>query len=184
MLDGRHLTPRRGAARVGPCGQPIPKADVEFFGWRQFRNRREVGALAGLPGTPYNSGNGVREQGISKAGNKRIRRLAVELAWLWLRHQPDSALSKWFLSRWGSQGARSKKIGVVALARKLLVALWHYLEHGVIPDGAKTSPRGLPAQAIAALLGDEARHGARSSARIKGAKATAAPVLVQASAVA
>ena len=153
---------------------------MEFFGWRQFRNRREVGALAGLTGTPYNSGSGVREQGISKAGNKRIRRLAVELAWLWLRHQPESALSKWFVSRWGNQGVRSKKVGVVALARKLLVALWHYLEYGVVPDGAKMSPsRGLPAEVIAKLLGDEARHGARSSAQIEGTKAIAAPGLVQ-----
>jgi transposase len=137
---------------------------MEFFGWREFRNRREVGALAGLTGTPYNSGNGVRDQGISKAGNKRIRRLAVELGWLWLRHQPESALSKWFLSRWGNQGARSKKIGVVALARKLLVALWHYLEHGMIPEGAKMSPsRGLPADVIATLRGNEVRYRAHSS---------------------
>jgi transposase len=158
---------------------------MEFFGWRQFRNRREVGALAGLTGTPYNSGNGVREQGISKAGNKRIRRLAVELAWLWLRYQPESALTKWFLARWGNQGTRSKKVGVVALARKLLVALWHYIEYGLIPTGAKMSPsRGVPAKMIAAVQGAEPRHGARNSARIEGAKATAVPGLVQDFAVA
>lgn len=152
---------------------------MEFFGWRRFANRREVGALAGLTGTPYNSGNASREQGISKAGNKRIRRLAVELAWLWLRYQPESALTKWFLARWGNQSTRSKKVGIVALARKLLVALWHFIEDGVIPDGARMSPsRGVPAEMIAALR-DEACHGARNSAQNEGAKATAAPGLVQ-----
>lgn len=163
------------------CGIGVQGAWIlvmEFFGWRAFRNRREVGALAGLTGTPYNSGSSDREQGISKAGNKRIRRLSVELAWLWLRYQPESALTKWFLSRWGNHGSRSKKVGIVALARKLLVALWHFIEHGVIPDGAKMSPsRGVSADIIAAIK-DEPCHGARSSAQIEGAKATAAPGLV------
>jgi transposase len=109
----------------------------EYFGWRKFRNRREVGAGVGLTPTPYDSGESSREQGISKAGNKRVRRVIVELAWKWLRYQPDSALSIWFNERFGlGAGKRSRRIGIVALARKLLVALWHYLEHGVIPKGA------------------------------------------------
>lgn len=110
---------------------------MEFYGWRTFSNRKQVGALAGLVGTPYASGQMQREQGISKQGNARVRALAIEIAWLWLRYQPDSALSRWFRERFGSSGSRHKRVGIVALARKLLVALWHYLEHGVIPDGAK-----------------------------------------------
>jgi transposase len=109
---------------------------VEFFGWRKFRNRRELGALAGLCGSPYASGDSAREQGISKAGNKRVRWVAVELAWSWLRFQPDSALSRWFWERFGHGNARMRRIGIVALARKLLVALWKYLEHGQLPAGA------------------------------------------------
>lgn len=164
------------------CGIGVQGAWIlvaEFFGWRAFRNRRQVGALAGLTGTPFNSGGSERDQGISKAGNKRIRRLAVELAWLWIRHQPESALTKWFAARWGSQAKRAKKVGVVALARKLLVALWHFIEHGAVPDGAKLrASRGLRARDIAKLRA-EACHGARSSARIESAKACAAPGLLQ-----
>ena len=109
---------------------------MEFFGWREFRNAKQVGALAGLTGTPYASGDTHREQGISKAGNRRVRSLAVEIAWLWLRYQPDSALSRWFTERFGGTGKRHRRVGIVALARKLLVALWRYLEAGVLPEGA------------------------------------------------
>ncbi len=109
---------------------------MEFFSWRQFRNGKQVGSCAGLTPTPYDSGDGTREQGISKAGNRRIRKLMVELSWLWLRYQPDSTLSRWFESRFGTGGKRMRRIGIVALARKLLIALWRYLEHGVIPEGA------------------------------------------------
>lgn len=108
----------------------------EFFAWRDFGNVRQVGALAGLTGTPYNSGGSVREQGISKAGSRRVRALAIELAWSWLRYQPESELSKWFAERFASGGSRMRRIGIVALARKLLVALWKYLEHDVVPAGA------------------------------------------------
>jgi transposase len=115
---------------------------TEFFGWRQFRNRREVGSLAGLTPMPYQSGESInREQGISKAGNRRIRTMAIEIAWGWLRFQPQSRLSLWFKERYGPGNRRSRRVGIVALARKLLVALWRYLDQGVIPDGAvlKTS---------------------------------------------
>lgn len=110
---------------------------VEFFGWRQFRNRREVGCLAGLTPMPYQSGESVnREQGISKAGNRRVRTMAIEIAWGWLRFQPQSRLSLWFQERYGAGNRRSRRIGIVALARKLLIALWCYLDRGIIPDGA------------------------------------------------
>ena len=110
---------------------------MEFFGWREFQNRRQVGALAGLTGTPYQSGASSREQGISKAGNKRVRALMVELAWCWLRYQPDSKISRWYAERFGSIGKRSRRFGIVAVARQLLVALWRYVEFGEVPEGAK-----------------------------------------------
>lgn len=108
----------------------------EIFGWRQFRNRREVGAVLGLAPTSYNSGQDVREQGISKAGNRRARSMLVELSWLWLRYQPNSALTQWFKTRFGSGGKRMRRIGIVALARRLAIALWRYAAFGVVPEGA------------------------------------------------
>lgn len=108
----------------------------EFFSWRKFHNRREVASLAGLAPTPYQSGDSNHEQGISRAGNGRIRSMAIEIAWVWLRCQPRSQLSLWFKERFGAGGRRSRRIGIVALARRLLVALWRYLETGVLPEGA------------------------------------------------
>lgn len=110
---------------------------MEFFGWRQFRNRREVGALAGLTPTPYDSGKSLREQGISKAGNPRIRALAVEIAWAWLRFQPQSKLSQWYMKRFAGGGKRMRRIGIVAMARRLLIDLWRYLEYDKLPEGAR-----------------------------------------------
>jgi transposase len=104
--------------------------------WRDFRNRRQVGAYFGMVGTPFDSGQSSREQGISKSGNGRARTLAVELSWLWLRHQPDSALSLWFKQRVGDQTGRVKRIAIVALARKLMVALWRFLTQGLVPENA------------------------------------------------
>jgi transposase len=109
---------------------------MEFFAWRQFRNRREVGALAGLTPTPYQSGESHREQGIAKAGNRHVRAMAIEIAWGWLRFQPDSALTHWYQERFGHGSSRLRRIGIVALARKLLIALWRFLETGLVPEGA------------------------------------------------
>jgi transposase len=109
----------------------------EFFGWRQIRNRRELASLAGLTPTPYNSGDTQREQGISKAGNRWVRWMMVELAWSWLRLQPRSKLSRWYQRRFGHGGSRVRKTGIVAMARKLLIALWKYLEKGEMPPGAE-----------------------------------------------
>jgi transposase len=108
----------------------------EFFGWREIRHRRELAALAGLTPTPYQSGDLDHEQGISKAGNRWMRTMLVEIAWCWLRYQPDSALSQWYMKRFGGGNSRQRKTGIVALARKLLVALWKYLKIGEIPVGA------------------------------------------------
>ena len=109
---------------------------MEFFGWRQFRNGKQVGGLAGLAPTPFQSGESEREQGMSKAGNRHVRAMAIEIAWGWLRFQPQSALTKWYERRFGHGSKRLRKIGIVALARKLLIALWRYLETGVPPEGA------------------------------------------------
>jgi len=109
----------------------------EFFAWRDFANRRQVGSAAGLTGTPYNSGGSETDQGISKAGNRRIRHLMVEIAWRWLQFQPGSALSRWFNWRFASGGKRMRRVGIVALARKLLVALWKYVEFGEVPNDAR-----------------------------------------------
>ncbi|MDD5095701.1 MAG: IS110 family transposase [Dehalococcoidia bacterium] len=107
------------------------------FLWRDFGNRREVASAAGLVGTPYDSGGSVREQGISKAGNKRIRRLMVELGWYWLRYQPESAITVWFNERFAQGGKRMRRIGIIGVARKLLIALWKYVKFGQVPEGAQ-----------------------------------------------
>jgi transposase len=109
---------------------------VELFGWRQFRNRRQIGGLLGLAPTPFQSGDEQRELGISKAGPGQVRGLTIEIAWGWLQHQPDSELSRWYWQHFGHGSKRIRKMGIVALARKLLIALWRYLEYGEIPAGA------------------------------------------------
>jgi transposase len=106
------------------------------FLWREFANRREVAGAAGLVGMPYSSGGNVREQGISKAGNKRIRRLMVELSWCWLRYQPGSTITTWFNKRFAQGGKRMRRIGIVGVARRLLIALWRYASLGEVPGGA------------------------------------------------
>jgi transposase len=113
----------------------------EFFGWRKIRNRRELASLAGLTPTPYDSGGSRHEQGISKAGNRLVRWMMVQLAWVWLNHQPNSELTKWYQRRFGEGKSRVRKLGIVALARKLLIALWKYLETGEIPPGAEVHPK-------------------------------------------
>lgn len=122
---------------IGPVFAQVLGNEVFY---RRFANRREVGSYLGLTGTPFDSGNSRREQGISKAGNSRARATAIELAWLWLRHQPQSELSRWFHARVGDLIGRMRRISIVALARKLMVALWRYLETGLIPAGAVLRP--------------------------------------------
>ena len=114
---------------------------MEFFAWRCFRNRREVGALAGLTPTPYQSGDSSKEQGISKEGNTLVRSMAIQIAWGWLQYQPESKLSRWYQERYGKGSPSQRKIGIVALARKMLVDLWRYLETGLIPEGAELKTR-------------------------------------------
>jgi transposase len=109
---------------------------TEFFGWRAFRNRRQVAGAAGLTPTTQGSGDAERELGISKAGSAIMRALAIELAWSWVRRQPASALSRWYRARFAGGGPRQRRIGIVAVARKLLIALWRYLDTGLVPEGA------------------------------------------------
>lgn len=109
---------------------------LELF-WRDFQDRRQVGACVGLVPQPFDSGNSHTDQGISKQGNRRVRSLLIEMAWFWLRYQPGSAISKWYAHRIGDgKSKRSKRVAIVAVARRLVIALWRYLEHDVIPDGA------------------------------------------------
>jgi transposase len=122
--------------RLKALGPAFTGTLVSELFYKDFRNRREVAGYSGLAPSPWRSGGIDREQGISKAGNRRARQKAIELAWLWLRHQPDSALSRWFRTRAANAGKRAKRIAIVALARKLIVALWRYLTTGLVPEGA------------------------------------------------
>lgn len=127
-------------AQLGAIGPQIAQVLTNEVFYRDFKNRRQVGSCVGLTDTPYDSGASRRQQGISKAGNHRARTTAIELAWLWVRHQPDSELSRWFCARVGKVKGRIRKIAIVALARKLMVALWRYLQTGLVPTGAVMRP--------------------------------------------
>ena len=125
---------------IGPVGAWV--LATEIFGWREIRNARQLGGLVGLAPAPYQSGETAHDQGISRTGNKHVRHLMVQLAWTWLQYQPTSALSQWYHRQFGRGSRRVRRIGIVALARKLLIALWRYVEHGVIPDGAVLKMEG------------------------------------------
>ena len=133
---GRAVTRLQALRAIGPIGAWV--LTTEIFGWRQIRNGRQLGARVGLAPALYQSGDTARDQGITRAGNKHVRRLMVQLAWGWLRFQPASALAQWYARRFGGGGPRARRIGIVARARKLLLALWRYLETGVVPEGAVT----------------------------------------------
>lgn len=143
-----HHAPAAGAveakavqlAQLRGIGALIAQVLANEVFYRDFKNRRQVGSCLGLTDTPYDSGDSRRQQGISKAGNHRARTKAIELAWLWLKHQPESELSRWFHQRVGNIKGRIRKIAIVALARKLMVALWRYLETGLVPTGAVMRP--------------------------------------------
>lgn len=127
----RHLT------RIVSLGQETARLLVYELFCRSFHDRRALAGFVGLTGTPFNSGGMEREQGIGKNGNARVRRILMQLAWRWLRFQPDSALSRWFDERTAGAKGRTRKIMIVAMARKLLIALWRYLETGEVPEGAR-----------------------------------------------
>ena len=146
-LETARRAASRGATATAGCSQRLERLRAigptiawtlasEVFGWRQFRNRREVGSLLGLTPTLSQSGAECRELGIAKSGDPHLRALAVELAWLWLRYQPQSALSRWYQARYAGGGPRLRRIGIVALARKLVIALWRYVAFDQLPEGA------------------------------------------------
>jgi transposase len=131
-----HAAKIHALARLKGIGAEFATVLVGEVFHRDFDNRRQVASYVGLAPSPFRSGGLAREQGISKAGNPKARTTMVELAWMWLRHQPESALSRWFQQRVGATRGRLRRIAAAALARKLLVALWRYLETGLVPDGA------------------------------------------------
>jgi len=135
-----HPSPVATLTRLKAIGPQIAATLYMEGLFRTFANRREVAAYAGLVPTPWRSGTIAREQGISKAGNRRLRTAMIELAWLWVRHQPDSQLTQWFRDRVGEERGRVRRIAIVALARKLLIALWRYVSHGELPQGAVMKP--------------------------------------------
>ena len=110
---------------------------TEIFGWREIRNGRQLGALVGLAPALYQSGETQRDRGITRAGNAHVRRMMVQLAWGWLRWQSESALAQWYQRRFATGGSRQRRIGIVALARKLLIALWRYVDQAIVPEGAR-----------------------------------------------
>lgn len=134
-MTGRYVGELQALRAIGPTGAWI--LATEIFGWRQIRNGRQLGALVGLVPGRYDSGEQQRDLGITRAGNRRVRWVMVQLAWSWVRYQPTSALTQWYQREFGGGGRRRRRIGIVALARKLLVALWHYVEHGVMIEGAE-----------------------------------------------
>ncbi len=140
----QHPTTQKLMALFGIGVRSAWQLDKELYGWRTFNNRREVAAAVGLVPMPYDSGDSHVEQGISKASNSHVRATLIELAWSWLRFQPESALSKWFATRFATAGARLRRVGIVAVARRLTIALWRYLKFGEIPPGAVLRS-GLPA---------------------------------------
>jgi len=131
---GRLATQLQTLRALGPVGATV--LATEIFDWRRIRNGRELGALVGLVPAVYQSGETARDSGITRAGNRHVRRVMVQLAWGWRRYQPASALTQWYQRRFHDGGPRARRIGIVALARKLLIALWRYLDQGVLPAGA------------------------------------------------
>ena len=121
---------------LGAVGQTTATVLVAEVYHRSFETRRHVASFVGLAPSPYNSGDAARDRGISKAGTKLARQTLVELAWFWLRYQPNSRLSLWWQVRFADKGMRGRKVGIVALARKLAIALWRFVEDGTIPEGA------------------------------------------------
>jgi transposase len=145
-LDTVQQTARRAASAASALGRLVQLKGVATTGasvlldeglvWRAFRNRREIGGLLGFAPTPYQSGEVARDHGISRAGNDRLQAISIQLAWNWVRWQPTSALTHWYRERFAGGGKRLRRIGIVAVARKLVIALWRYATTGVVPAGA------------------------------------------------
>ena len=145
-LDAQQAAATAAAAPDSPLGRLVHLKGVATTGasvlldeglvWRAFRNRRQIGGLLGFAPTPYESGESQHEQGISRAGNARLQAISIQLAWNWVRWQPSSALTRWWRQRFADGGKRLRRIGIVAVARKLVIALWRYATTGLVPTGA------------------------------------------------
>lgn len=131
-----HRDKVRRLAMLGGVGETAATVLVAEVYHRSFASRRHLASFIGLAPSPYASGDVSRDRGINKAGTKLARQTLVELAWFWLRYQPQSELARWWRTRWGNQGMRGRKVGIVALARRLAIAFWRFVEHGVVPEGA------------------------------------------------
>lgn len=123
-------------AKMGSVGETTATVLVAEVFHRTFETRRHLASFLGLAPSPHASGDVKRDRGINKAGSKLARQTLVELAWFWLRYQPKSKLSLWWHERFAGTGMRGRKVGIVALAKKLAIALWRFLEEGVVPEGA------------------------------------------------
>ncbi len=131
----------RRLTMLGAVGETTATVLVAEVYHRTFQTRRQVASFVGLAPSPYKSGEVDRDRGINKSGSKLARHMLVELAWFWLRYQPNSQLSQWWRERFGNQGMRGRKVGIVALARKLVIALWRFVEDGIVPEGATLKAR-------------------------------------------
>lgn len=150
-VDAPVMAKAQRLAQLGAIGETLAWVlATELFGWRAFQNRRQVGGFVGLTPTPFQSGGAPREQGITRNGSRELRALVIELAWLWLRYQPQSALSQWYQRTYGGASPRLRRIGIVALARKLLIALWRYVDFGELPAGARLKVAADPVETVAA----------------------------------
>lgn len=150
-MDAPVMAKARRLAELGAIGETLAWVlATELFGWRAFQNRRQVAGFVGLTPTPFQSGGAPREQGITRNGSRELRALIIELAWLWVRYQPQSALSRWYQRTYGGASPRLRRIGIVALARKLLIALWRYVDFGELPAGARLKGSADPVDALAA----------------------------------
>jgi transposase len=136
-----HADKVRRLTTLGAVGETTATVLVAEIYHRTFLTRRQVASFVGLAPSPYKSGEVDRDRGINKAGSKLARHMLVELAWFWLRYQSNSQLSQWWHSRFGNQGMRGRKVGIVALARKLAIALWRFVEDGIVPEGATLKVR-------------------------------------------
>ena len=134
--DTALIAKARKLKRLKGLGNVFASGLVHEAFWRDFENRRQVGGAFGLTPWPWDSGDTRTDQPISKVGNRRARTMAIECAWMWTLHQPDSALTRWWRQRFAGGGKRLRRIGIVALARKLMIALWRYVKQDLVPEGA------------------------------------------------
>src|SRR4029079_1999412 len=166
-VDAPVMAKAQRLAQLGAIGETLAWVlGTALFGWRGFSDRRQVGGFVGLTPTPFQSGGAPREQGITRNGSRELRALVIELAWLWLRYQPQRALSQWYQRTYGGASPRLRRIGIVALARKLLIALWRYVDFGELPAGARLKVAADPVETVPAYRSRGSRRHTAGGHRI------------------